>query len=153
MPDNASDNEPDNTSGDKLGNGSDNQLADNKLTGAAVTVPATRYCTVYVTTGSLEEATAIGRTLVRERLAACANILPKITSLYWWNGDVETDTETVLILKTRTDHLELLTERVRASHSYDCPCVVAWPIIGGNPDYLAWIAAETDAAASKPSFR
>lgn len=133
---------------------SDNQPGDaSNASKVSAPTPATRYCSVYVTTGSLEEARAIGSLLVRERLAACANIFPKMTSVYWWDDDVQTDTETVLILKTRTDHLELLSERVRASHSYDCPCVVAWPIVGGNPDYLDWIAAETTASASRSSSR
>ena len=98
---------------------------------------------VYMTTGSQEEARHIGRVLVEERLAACVNILPGMNSIYWWDGALQDDQETVLIAKTRAELLEGLTERVRALHSYSCPCVVALPIEGGNAAYLDWLAAET----------
>jgi len=101
------------------------------------------YRFVYMTTGSLEEARRIGRTLVEERLAACVNILDGMHSLYWWEGAVQDEPETVLIAKTRADLLERLTERVRALHSDTCPCVVALPIEGGNPAFLQWIGEET----------
>ncbi|HKI99218.1 MAG TPA: divalent-cation tolerance protein CutA [bacterium] len=99
---------------------------------------------VYMTAGSPEEARRIGRTLVEERLAACVNILPGMHSLYWWEGAVQEEQETVLIAKTRAELLERLTERVQALHSYTCPCVVALPIEGGNPAYLQWLADETE---------
>ena len=105
---------------------------------------AVSFC--YVTAGSREEALAIGRTVVDERLAACANVLDGMTSLYWWQGVLEQASEAVLILKTRAELVERLTMRVRELHSYDCPCVVALPIAAGNPDYLAWIAGETEPA-------
>jgi periplasmic divalent cation tolerance protein len=100
----------------------------------------------YVTAGSRAEAMAIGRTVVEERLAACANVLDGVTSLYWWRGELEQASEAVLILKTRTELVERLTARIRELHSYECPCVVALPIAAGNPDYLAWIAEETTPA-------
>ena len=103
---------------------------------------------VYVTAGGPEEARAIGRALVDERLAACVNVLDPVTSLYRWEGELCEDRETVLIAKTRAELVDALTERVRALHSYDCPCVVAFPIVGGNARFLDWIADETaDAAA------
>lgn len=101
---------------------------------------------VYITTGSREEARRIGRALVEERLAACVNILDGMNSFYWWEGAVQDDQETVLIAKTRDRLQERLTARVRELHSYDCPCVVALPIEGGNPAYLDWLAAETEGA-------
>lgn len=97
---------------------------------------------IYVTCGSVNEARKIGDAVVRERLAACANIIEGMRSLYWWEDDVQEDTETVLILKTRAEHVPELSERVRALHSYDVPCVVEIPLGRGNPDYFAWIAAE-----------
>jgi periplasmic divalent cation tolerance protein len=100
---------------------------------------------VYMTAGSREEARRIGRTLVEERLAACVNIIDGMNSMYWWQGAVQDEQETVLIAKTRAELLERLTERVRALHSYSCPCVVALPIEGGNPAYLQWLADETEA--------
>lgn len=98
---------------------------------------------LYVTAGSPEEGLEIARALVEERLVACANLLPGATSVYRWEGRVHEDPETVLVAKTAADRVEAVTARVRALHSYDCPCVVALPIRGGNSDFLAWIRAET----------
>jgi periplasmic divalent cation tolerance protein len=98
---------------------------------------------IYITTSSRDEALRIGRTVVADRLAACANVLPGVTSVYRWQGEVQEDGETALILKTRSDLVERITQRVKELHSYDCPCVVALPIAGGNPDFLQWIAEET----------
>ncbi|MEZ7196399.1 divalent-cation tolerance protein CutA [Pseudodesulfovibrio karagichevae] len=98
---------------------------------------------IYMTCASLEEAGAIGEMLVERRLAACANILPGMRSIYWWRGKVERAEEAVLIAKTRDDLVEPLTEAVKAAHGYEVPCVVALPITGGNPDFLAWIRSET----------
>ena len=97
----------------------------------------------YVTTGSKEEALRIGRILVEERLAACANVLDGMTSVYRWNGAVEQAEEAVLIAKTRSSLFDSLTERVRELHSYDTPCVVELTLARGNPDYLDWLWAET----------
>ncbi|MGE4421366.1 MAG: divalent-cation tolerance protein CutA [Pseudodesulfovibrio sp.] len=98
---------------------------------------------VYITCASLEEAGAIGEMLVERRLAACANILPGMRSIYWWRGRMERAEETVLIAKTRDDLVDALTEAVKAAHGYEVPCVVSLPITGGNPDFLAWIRSET----------
>jgi periplasmic divalent cation tolerance protein len=102
-------------------------------------------CICYVTAGSREEALAIGRALVEERLAASVNVLDGTTSIYWWQGKLEQAQEAVLIAKTRAELFPALSARVKQLHSYDCPCVVALPIADGNPDYLAWIVAETRA--------
>ena len=99
--------------------------------------------TIYVTASTLKEATEIARTTVNERLAACANILGSITSVYFWNGRVEEGTETALILKTRRDLVPALTERIKEIHSYDCPCITSLNITEGNPDYIDWINSET----------
>lgn len=98
---------------------------------------------VYITTSSRVEASAIGRAMVDERLAACANVLGDITSFYWWEGAVQEDGEVSLILKTQDHLVDRLTQRVKELHSYDCPCVVAIPIAAGNPDFLDWIVNET----------
>jgi periplasmic divalent cation tolerance protein len=97
----------------------------------------------YVTAATRDEALKIGRTLVEERLAACANVIGGMTSIYRWQGAMQQDAEAVLILKTRAELLETLVERVKALHGYTLPCVVAWPIAAGNPPYLAWLADET----------
>ena len=98
---------------------------------------------VYVTAESVDDALAIGRVMVETRLAACANVIDGMRSVYWWQGAVEESGEAVLILKTDRAKLDSLVERIRSVHDYDCPCIVALPIVGGNPDYLAWIAEET----------
>lgn len=99
---------------------------------------------VYITCGSRDEATLIARTVVEERLAACANIIDGMRSVYWWQGKVTEDEETVLILKTSANGVGALTARVKALHSYDLPCVVEIPLSdGGNAAYLDWIAGET----------
>ncbi len=100
----------------------------------------------YVTAPSRDDALRIGRTLVAERLAACANVLDGMTSVYQWQGAVEEADEAVLILKTRMELVERMTARVKQLHSYQCPCVVAWPIVAGNADYLQWISRETGGA-------
>lgn len=102
---------------------------------------------VYITTGSAEEARRIARALVEERLIACANVIDGMNSFYWWEGKVEDDREAVLIVKTRESLVAGLIERVKALHSYTCPCVVALPIAQGNPEYLDWVALETAQAA------
>ncbi len=107
-----------------------------------------QHCLVYITAGSEEEALELGRVLVAEHLAACANIAGSIRSVFRWDGAVRDDGEVALIAKTRVSLVERLSERVSALHSYDCPCVVALPIIGGNPEFLAWIDAETAEAAT-----
>jgi periplasmic divalent cation tolerance protein len=97
---------------------------------------------VYVTAGNEAEALRIGRAVVEERLAACANAIPGMRSLYWWEGRIQEAAETVLILKSTAALLDTLTRRIQELHSYELPCVVALPIAGGNPAYLDWIRAE-----------
>ena len=100
---------------------------------------------LYITADTLDEAAALGRTLVEERLAACVNILGGITSFYWRDGEVQQGAETALIAKTRADLANAVTERIKSLHGYDCPCVVSLPITGGNEQFLAWIGEETNA--------
>ncbi|MCZ6556777.1 MAG: divalent-cation tolerance protein CutA [SAR324 cluster bacterium] len=100
---------------------------------------------VYMTTESVEEARKIGRMLVEKRLAACVNIIENMTSMFWWEGEVQDGSETVLIAKTQAERMSALVEAVKAVHSYSCPCVVALPIEEGNPDFLEWIREETAA--------
>ena len=98
---------------------------------------------VYVTAPDKAEALRIGRNLVEDRLAACANILEGATSLYWWEGSVHEDHETILIVKTRESLVDAVIARVKSLHRYDCPCVISWPIESGNAAYLDWIKQET----------
>lgn len=98
---------------------------------------------LYVTVGSADEAAEIGKALVEERLVACVNILTPTQSIYRWQGEIQMDSECVMIAKTRDDLVDAATARIRALHSYDVPCVVALPIDGGNPAFLNWIVEET----------
>ncbi|MFT6399923.1 MAG: periplasmic divalent cation tolerance protein [Bradymonadia bacterium] len=100
---------------------------------------------VYVTCASIEEAKTIAMSVVGERLAACANIIPGMESIYWWEGELEQGNETVLVLKTPQDKLGHLMGRATELHSYDLPCIVALEIADASPEYLAWLVRETRA--------
>jgi len=111
---------------------------------------------IYITTPSPDEARTIGRALVEARLAACVNVFENMTSLYWWEGGIDQGQEAVLIAKTRHDLVPQVVARVKALHSYTCPCVVALRLAGGNPDFLRWISRETKPKArtrAKPRGR
>lgn len=98
---------------------------------------------LYVTAANAEQAETIARTLVSERLVACANVLGAIRSFYWWDDAVQDDNEVALVLKTQAAKTAQAIARVRELHSYSCPCVVALDIQTGNPDFLDWIVRET----------
>ncbi|MFM2377052.1 MAG: hypothetical protein RLZZ165_2149 [Bacteroidota bacterium] len=100
---------------------------------------------IYVTCKDRQEAVALGKAAVGARLAACANVMDGMQSIYWWEGQLETSTEAILIMKTREDLVHPLTEKVKSMHSYTVPCVVALPIVAGNGDYLEWLFQETGA--------
>lgn len=97
------------------------------------------YVIVYITAKDMEEAKKIQDVLVSEKLAACVNIIPEIKSCYWWKGKKENDNEVALIAKTKADLIAKITKRVKEIHSYDVPCVIAMPIVDGNPDFLKWV--------------
>lgn len=98
---------------------------------------------VYATAGDAGEALRIGRAVVEARLAACANVLPGMRSVYWWQGAVQESDEAVLVLKTTDERLAALIARVKALHSYDCPCIEALTVEGGYAPFLDWVARET----------
>ena len=99
--------------------------------------------TVYATFADAEEAERIARALVEERLAACANILGPMRSIYRWDGKIEDATEVAALFKTRADEAEALIARLGALHSYEVPAAVVWPIAHALPAYAEWVAAET----------
>lgn len=101
------------------------------------------HCMVYVTLASKDEAMRIARTLVAERLVACANLLGDVQSVYRWQGKVEEAAEVVMIAKTRRDRVDEALQRINALHSYDTPCAAAYDMTAGLPAYLAWIDTET----------
>lgn len=95
---------------------------------------------VFVTTPEAE-AQALAEVLVREKKAACVNIIPRVRSTYWWQDKVESDDESLLIIKTRLSLLDGLVAAVKEAHSYEVPEVIALPVVAGNRDYLDWIGS------------
>src|ERR1051325_11307757 len=102
------------------------------------------FVVVLVTAGGAEEATHIGRALVEARLAACANVVGPIRSIYRWQGTIEDAAEHLLVVKARAADVPALEAAVRAQHSYEVPEILALPVRGGSAAYLAWLAESTD---------
>ena len=105
--------------------------------------PSEKFCWVYMTAGSVEEAKSIGQILVGKNLAACVNLLENMTSIYKWEEKLEESKEVIMIAKTSKTLMQKLIETVNSLHSYDCPCILELPIQGGNPDFLSWIERQT----------
>lgn len=103
----------------------------------------TEHVRVEITAGSRTEAASLAESVVAARLAACAQVGGPISSVYRWGGAIETDEEWLLVCKTAADRLDALVAHVRDRHSYDVPEIVAVPVTGGDPGYLAWVTAET----------
>jgi len=103
------------------------------------------YIVVFITAGSHEEARMIGDTLISQRKAACVNIIPQINSLFRWEGKIEGDRESLLLVKTRAELFPEIVDAVKSIHSYDVPEIIALPIVEGSQDYLKWIGKETEA--------
>ncbi|XXG40473.1 hypothetical protein AAC387_Pa01g1181 [Persea americana] len=112
-------------------------------TGMESSASAVPSIVVYVTVPNKEAGKKLADSIVREKLAACVNIVPGIESIYFWNGEIQTDSEELLIIKTRESLLEALTEHVKSNHEYEVPEVIAMPITGGNLKYLEWIKNST----------
>jgi len=100
---------------------------------------------VYTTYPSVVEAERAGRALVERRLCACVNILPGMVSIYWWQGAIERGEEVVMIIKTRLSLAESVRTAVKQMHSYTTPAILVLPIESVDPDYHAWLMAETRA--------
>lgn len=98
---------------------------------------------VYMTAESKQEAEAVGKSLVEEKLAACVNIIDRMESMFWWEGEVQKDNEVVLIAKTKDSLVPELVNKVKSIHSYSVPCVLALPVSDGNQAFLDWIVEET----------
>ena len=105
---------------------------------------------VLITVDSQETAQKIADRLLEERKAACVNIIPKVSSQYWWQGKIDNADELLLVVKTRAALLDELIALVKQNHPYDVPEIIALPIVGGNQDYLEWIDKET---LAKPSVK
>ena len=90
-----------------------------------------------------EEAGNIACLLLEKRKAACVNIVPQVSSRFWFHGNLDMAQESLLIIKTRTALVAEVTEIVKKAHSYSVPEVVALPVVGGNKEYLDWVDQET----------
>ncbi len=99
---------------------------------------------LYVTAKDKFEAKRIGKALLEEKLAACVNIHDNVDSLYTWEEQIREHPETVFLVKTRDSLLIPAIEKIKEMHSYECPCIVSVPILGGSTDYLNWIAEATE---------
>ena len=102
------------------------------------------YIVLFITTDTTEEAHQISRVLLEQRKVACVNIVPKVSSFCWWQDNIDSAQESLLIAKTKASQLNELVRLVKEAHSYDIPEIIATPIVGGNQDYLEWIGKEVE---------
>lgn len=100
-------------------------------------------CVIYCTVPNEFNANLIATTLVEENLAACVNILPSVTSVYKWEGIIQTDNEMLLIIKTQEEKFEALEAKIKELHEYTVPEIIALPIVEGSEEYQNWIVKET----------
>ena len=94
---------------------------------------------IFITAADEEEASLISRVLLEQRKAACINIVPGISSLFWWRNKIDSTKESLLLLKTRAILVKEVVQLVKEIHSNDVPEIITLPIVGGNHDYLEWI--------------
>jgi periplasmic divalent cation tolerance protein len=106
---------------------------------------ATDFRLVLSTCPDPETASAIGERLVSDRLAACASLVPGLTSIYRWEGEIRRDSETLLLIKTEASKVPELMETLASLHPYQVPEILALPIDAGAPSYLSWISECTKA--------
>ena len=97
---------------------------------------------ILVTTSNNEEARRIAGELLNQRKAACINIMSGVSSLFWWQGKLDSADENLLIIKTEASLLNETVTLIRQIHSYEVPEIIALPIVGGNQDYLEWVCKE-----------
>ncbi len=102
----------------------------------------TRFIQIDTTTSTREEAQQIASDLVDRRLVACAQITGPVTSIYRWKDRVEQAEEWMCTLKTRESLFHEVAVAIRQLHSYECPEIIAVPIVDGNEDYLSWMGGE-----------
>lgn len=94
---------------------------------------------LYITCKNKEEALKIGKTLVQEKLVACANIIDSMHSIYSWKNEIVEDTESILILKSIRFNFKSIELRIKEIHSYSIPCITSYQIDEGSKEYLEWI--------------
>jgi Uncharacterized protein involved in tolerance to divalent cations len=97
------------------------------------------YSIIYITTSGVEESKKIAKTLLNERIVACVNIIPVMESIYWWEGILEEDVESILLVKTSSELVDKVIDRVGEIHSYQTPCALEIKIKKGSQNYLDWL--------------
>ena len=97
------------------------------------------YIVIFITTANPEEARQISDTLLENKKAACVNVISEINSRFWWHNQIDSERESLLVVKSKASLLPEIIELVKGAHSYAVPEIIALPIIGGNPDYLKWL--------------
>lgn len=103
----------------------------------------TDFRVVFVTVPNDAQAEHLTKLVIENRLAACVTQINDVKSTYWWENQIETSGEHLLIMKTRSGLLEALMTTIKKNHSYSVPEIIALPIVEGNPDYLHWISEST----------
>ena len=98
---------------------------------------------IFCTVPNKDDAKKISKALIEENLAACVSTVDKVNSMFSWNGEVCTENELLLVIKTRRDLFEKIEVVIKALHSYNVPEIIALPVIVGSDDYLGWIEHET----------
>jgi periplasmic divalent cation tolerance protein len=99
---------------------------------------------VLITVGNDEEGRKIAELLVNRRKAACVSIVPRVDSLFWWEGKLDSAQESLLIVKTKASLFPEIVELVKRVHSYEVPEIIALPIIAGSEDYLMWLSTSVE---------
>lgn len=97
------------------------------------------YIVIFITASNKKEAKRLAQALIRNKLAACVNIIDAVTSLFWWQGKIDKANEVMLVAKSKKEKLAKIIACVKSLHSYQVPEIIALPIIGGNSAYLKWI--------------
>ncbi|MCX5702078.1 MAG: divalent-cation tolerance protein CutA [Candidatus Omnitrophica bacterium] len=101
------------------------------------------YIVVFSTVPNKKEAELIAQGLIKDKLAACVNIIENVYSLFWWQGKIDSAKEVLLVIKTRKALAAKLTKKIKSLHSYEVPEIIALPIVSGNKEYLEWINEST----------
>lgn len=101
------------------------------------------YIVIFCTTNNKENAELIGHSLVQEKLAACTNIIPKMTSIYSWNNQIVKDEELLLVIKTKKELFDDVKNKILSLHTYDVPEIISIDIKEGSKPYLDWINENT----------
>ena len=114
---------------------------------------ATRFALVLVTAPDLKTARALATAALNARLIACANLVPRLESHYWWQGKIETSAEVLLVLKTMKSKLAALETLILATHPYDTPEFLVLPVQAGNSHYLDWLGASCGLASNNPPLK